>query len=63
MLLGGKLDLPDQTNLEEVNAAANQVAQEQGFAAYIPTSSKISFNVNKSIMYMVDLLMAKNVHL
>nr|MDO8111108.1 Rab family GTPase [Candidatus Sigynarchaeota archaeon] len=60
VLLGGKLDLLDQTKLEEVNAAADQVAHEHGFTAYVPTSSKTGFNVSESIMYMVDLLISKN---
>jgi len=60
VLLGGKLDLLDQVQLEEVNAAADIVAKENGCIAYVPTSSKTGFNVNESILYMVDLLIAQN---
>ncbi len=60
VLLGGKLDLLDQQKLAEVNAAADQITKETGSIAYVPTSSKTGFNVNESIMYMVDLLIAQN---
>jgi Ras-related protein Rab-4B len=60
VLLGGKLDLLDKHKLAEVNAAADQVSKENGCIAYVPTSSKSGFNVNESVMYMVDLLIANN---
>nr|MDO8112494.1 Rab family GTPase [Candidatus Sigynarchaeota archaeon] len=60
VLLGGKVDLLDRTKLEEVNAEIDKFTHEHGFTAYIPTSSKTGFNVNESIIYMVDVLLAKN---
>ena len=35
------------------------VEKERDLVAYIPTSSKTGFNVNESIMYMVDNLIAR----
>lgn len=60
VLIGGKLDLLSKERLDEVNAMANQVARDLGCIAYIPTSSRLPFNVNESIMYMVDLLITQN---
>nr|MDO8119561.1 Rab family GTPase [Candidatus Sigynarchaeota archaeon] len=59
-LIGGKLDLIPREKLDELNALADGFAKEHGCSAYIPTSSLINFNVNESIMYMVDLLIAQN---
>ncbi|MBD3187044.1 GTP-binding protein [Candidatus Bathyarchaeota archaeon] len=61
VLVGGKVDLLDHDQLVKLNNQANQVVKENNLMAYIPTSSKTGFNVNETIMYMVDLLINQNV--
>jgi len=60
VLLGGKLDLVLPEELENTNNYADKIAQENGCTAYIPTSSLTGFNVNESILYMVDNLIQQN---
>lgn len=60
VLVGGKLDLLDHDQLVSLNNQANQFVKENNLTAYIPTSSKTGFNVNETIMYMVDLLINQN---
>jgi len=47
-------------DLECLNDFADKFAQENGCSAYIPTSSRTGFNVNESILYMVDNLILLN---
>ena len=61
VLLGAKADLIPQDKLAEINALGEKTAKEVGCIAYVATSSKWGYNVNESIMYMVDLLISQNV--
>ncbi|MHA1793015.1 MAG: Rab family GTPase [Promethearchaeota archaeon] len=56
VLVGGKQDLLNYDRLVEMNEIANKKSNELGCVTYIPTSSKTGFNVNETILYMVDLL-------
>jgi GTPase SAR1 family protein len=60
VLIGEDLDLVPPEDLESLNDYADKIAQENGFMAYIPTSSRTGFNVNESILYMVDNLISLN---
>ncbi|MHA1683358.1 MAG: Rab family GTPase [Promethearchaeota archaeon] len=60
VLIGGKVDLLSHEELIQMNEMANNAVKERNLVAYIPTSSKSGFNVNESIMYMVDNLINKN---
>ncbi len=58
VLVGTKLDLVfSEEEKQRVIESANQIVQEYGLYAFIPSSSKAGINVNESIYYMVDLLL------
>ncbi|MHA1716838.1 MAG: Rab family GTPase, partial [Promethearchaeota archaeon] len=57
LLIGGKYDLVPKDKVDETNKLGQETAKKYGFLSYTPTSSKLNFNVNESILYMVDLLL------
>jgi len=61
ILVGTKYDLiKTQEQLETICAKANKKVAEQGLDAFIATSSKLNYNVDETIGYMIDYLLWKN---
>jgi small GTP-binding protein len=57
VLVGTKMDLVPNDELENIHAIANQYVVDNGLYCYGPTSSKLKLNVDEIIYYMVDLLL------
>jgi len=57
VLVGTKMDLVQDQDLEGIHALANQLVKDYGFYCYAPTSAKLKINVDEIIYYMIDLLM------
>ncbi len=56
VLIGTKMDLLEETELENIHAIANQHVVDHGLYCYAPTSAKLKVNVEEIIYYMIDLL-------
>ena len=57
VLVGTKLDLVEDNERQSIFDAANQMVQENGLLAFVPTSAKLGLNVTECIHYMVDTLL------
>ncbi|NMC05010.1 MAG: GTP-binding protein [Candidatus Lokiarchaeota archaeon] len=57
VLVGTKMDLVSNEELENIHAIANQLVVDYGLYCYGPTSSLLKLNVDEIIYYMVDLLL------
>jgi small GTP-binding protein len=57
VLVGTKMDLVANEELENIHAIANQLVVDYGLYCYGPTSSKLKLNVDEIIYYMIDLLL------
>ncbi len=57
VLVGTKYDLVAEAEMQNVMDAANQLVAETGCIAFIPTSSKIGYNVSETIYFIVDTLL------
>nr|MDO8111851.1 Rab family GTPase [Candidatus Sigynarchaeota archaeon] len=56
VLVGTKMDLVPETELENIHAIANQYVVDYGMYCYGPTSAMLKINVEEIIYYMIDLL-------
>nr|MDO8084598.1 Rab family GTPase [Candidatus Sigynarchaeum springense] len=58
--LGGtKMDLLDDSQIDEVSSIAMETAQNYGLLCYVPTSSKRGDNVDALLQHIVDSLLAR----
>jgi small GTP-binding protein len=57
VLVGTKMDLVPNEELENVHSLANQYVQSLGMYCYGPTSSLLKINVDEILYYMIDLLL------
>lgn len=56
VLVGTKMDLLSEGEIESISDSANAMVQELGLTAYITTSSKLGVNVEETIHFLVDML-------
>ena len=57
VLVGTKMDLVPNEELENIHQIANQLVVDYGMYCYGPTSAKLKLNVDEIIYYMVDLIL------
>jgi small GTP-binding protein len=57
VLVGTKMDLVANDELENIHAIANQLVVDYGLFCYGPTSAKLRLNVDEIIYYMIDLIL------
>ncbi|HME56311.1 MAG TPA: Rab family GTPase [Candidatus Lokiarchaeia archaeon] len=56
VLVGTKMDLVDEGQLQAMQLEARNLAQCSGLAAFTATSAKWNINIEETILYLVDLL-------